>query len=254
MEISPYEDNRAWPAIDSDGKFSFSTRLKKFYILARPRKDYAITFFGPYKFAPGQTVTDLTLKLKRGFTSSVKFLDQNGRPIPNVQLTGGFPEPPDYSSWRHTIKSESDEQGVAAIQHTTDSPANLTCEAPGYIKDSRHKIDLSPDKPYTWQLNPAPTTQITVLSKKTGQPIPDAAVLLYGDEYQQMGNYYIDRPKWTTNETGLFELKTLAPGEQYRVLLYHPDYQRRYVDITAGDKVTAKLNDFQSITGKLQVI
>ena len=252
MEVSPYEERcSGWPKIEADGSYEFQTRLKRFYIIVRPRKEYAVGFYGPFEFDPNEVAEDIDLPLKRGFTSEMLFVNEQSEPVKNAQITGGYPIPPDYGSWHHTIKSVSEKDGIAVIEHTANELANFICEAPGYIKEARQKIRLNPDEPYLWQLTSTPATNVRVVSDANDLPISGAAVNLKGKEYWQIDSYYIDRPVFTTDNQGQVELKSLSQSENYLALVHAKGYQRQYVNIQGGDEAVVRLKKFKPVKGRI---
>ena len=251
MNIRPYEEGHVWPKLNKDGSFEFQTRLKRFYIIVRPRKDYAVSFYGPFEFDPNETAEGLALPLERGFTSEILFVNEQSEPVENVQITGGYPTPPDYGSWHHTLKSVSGIDGAAIIEHAADELANFSCEAAGYIKEARQKIRLKSDEPYVWQLTSTPVTKVRVVSDTTGQPISDAGVNLHGKEYWQVQSYYIDKPVFTTNNEGQLELKSLSESENYLALVHAKGFQRKYINIQGGDEFTVRLKKSRSVKGRI---
>ncbi len=251
MQVEPYEQGHHYPKINLDGSFELQTSLSKFYIIVRPRQGYATSFFGPFEYEPGEVIEYLPLVLETGFTAKIQFINKQGQSIPNARITGGYPRPPEFNSWSHTIKVESDENGIAVVEHATDEWVNMTCEAPGYVKESKNKITLNPDKAYVWQLTPAPPTTIHVVADEDGRPISHAAINLQGNDYWQIDSHYIDKPVFLTNEKGIIELTSLSGSETYLVLIHAPGYQRTYQHITGGGDITIRLKNFIPIKGKI---
>lgn len=251
LEVRPDEQGYINTKLNPDGTFEFETRLKRFYIIAKPKSNYAISFFGPFEFDPAEIVEGLLLPLDPGFTSNIKFIDEQGNPVSGVNVAGGYPDPPDYNSCHYTIKSTSTDDGIAVIKNSADESANFRCEAAGYVKEARNKIRLSPDQPYVWQLTSTPATKIQVVSDVDSQPISSVAVNLHGKEYWQISSYGIDRPVNTTDDDGQIELKSLDQMEDYTVLIHFEGYQRQYLKVRGGDEIIVRLKEFMPVKGKI---
>ena len=251
LEVRPYENDYNWPGLNPDGTFEFETCLKRFYIIVRPRDSYAVSFFGPFEYAPGETVENLQLTLETGFTARIKLVNQEGNPIADARITGGYPGPPEYGSWHHTIKSAAGEDGVALIENSTSKLVNLSCEVPGYVKEARQKIMLSPDEPYIWQLMSSPATKIKVISAEDGRAVDHASVVLDGKEYSQINRYNIDSPDFKTDSDGQVKLLSLSRTETYLALVHAKGYQRQYTHISGGDDIVVTLKTFTPVRGKI---
>jgi len=251
IQIRPYGENRKYIALKPDGTFGIETRLKRFYITAIPGKDYATNFYGPFKFEPGEVIDGLELPLETGFTANIKFVNENNEPVSGVDVTGGYPMPPDYGSWHHSLISKSADDGIAVLKNCSDELASFSCQVPGYVKEAKQKIRLSSDQPYVWQLTSTPLTKIQIVADVDGTPIGAAAVNLHGKEYWQISSYSMDKPGFTAGADGVVEMKSLDQTQNYLALVFAEGYQGQYVDIKGGDEIVIRLKEFVPVKGKI---
>ncbi len=123
----------------------FSSKLPAGKIWLRYFPDgFAPTWAGPFDIKPGETRTDVTLVLKRGFSSLIQVRDQQGAPIANATLNA-LPEIHENTGGP-MIDQLTDENGNLRLENLAETRYSFRITAPGFRPLRTKPLTLAPDK------------------------------------------------------------------------------------------------------------
>jgi len=235
-------------AISNNGTFDVTFAHTRFTISVECQ-GYAVKHV-QMECEPGESIDDLVIELEKGYTAHIVCTDPQGNPIPGAVLVGGYPLPPNYGSYSHTIDLTTDSNGVATFNNATEALMSLTCQAPGFVKAGKQKFQLAEGQRLSWVLQPAPTTHVHVTDARTGEPIGGAPVYVNGPRFN--ASFGHNQPGQTeTDAAGRAVLDSLAPHELYLVMIHPEGMQRRYFKIRAGEDIDAAFEPAQPIRGRI---
>lgn len=234
-------------SIAADGTFDFTLRQSLFTVSV-VCKGYAPQHI-KLEYDPGAVVEDLKIILAKGYTASIRFVNPQHQPISAVRVTGGYPPPPRYGSYVHSIKEVSDDDGIVRFDHASDALMSLICQASGFAKTSKRKVHLLKNSVMAWVLEPAVPSEIQITDRRTGQPIEDAPVYVNGKEFNS--SFGGKQGEIQTDTTGRAVLDSLVPEERYLVMIHPQGMQRQYFSITAGESIQAEFDPVTPIKGRI---
>ncbi len=245
---------------DRQGGIERSLWMGKTTIQARA-DGYAPRVFGPYEAGDPRLAQPFHIVLEPGFTAELQFTDLEGNPVPNVTVEWRNMLPYRQNEWKKMVRSES--SGRAYLEHVSkEVEVLMDVSAPGYELD-RKKVLLEPDEPLEWTLRPAEPTSGEVVQAETGEPIPDAKIVLLSqhegkfykgtmvhvssDEFPFKNPIVLD----TTDREGNFVLDTLREDSLYNLLVMAPDQSMMAIkEVLAGEEVRAEVPPPLYIEGK----
>jgi len=234
-------------SIGEDGTFDFTVRQSRF-ILSVVCEGYA-TQHTTLEYDPGSHIEDMEILVSKGYTASIRFVDSENRPVPTVEVTGGYPVPPKYAGYIHSIEKTSGEDGIIHFNNAGDALMSLSCQAPGYARASQSKIHLAENEIRDWVLEPAALSEIQITDRRTGQALKDAPIYVNGSEF---GSSFGGRQGETkTDASGKAVLDSLLPAEQYLVMIRPEGMQRQYFSIRAGESIQAEFEPIRPIKGRI---
>jgi len=237
----------SYKSIAEDGTFDFTVRQSRF-ILSVTCKGYA-TQHSALEYDPGTRIENLEILVSKGYTASIRFVDQDNRSIPAVKLTGGYPSPPKYGSYHHSIEQISNEHGIVRFDNVGDALMSLSCQAPGYARASQSKIHLAENEIRDWVLKPATLSEIQITDRRTGKALKDARIYVNGSEF---GSSFGGKQGETkTDASGRAVLDSLLPAEQYLVMIRPEGMQRQYFNIRSGESIHAEFEPIKPIKGRI---
>ncbi len=215
--------------------------------------NYATSITGPINGKPGSILKDIKLVLERGFPALIKTTDPAGKPIPRAHFSGGYKITP--NRWSGSINRDTDENGSIRFQATGKFPIGYILTAPGFQKETG-ELRLTAGTPAILTLKPAKIVQGTVVSQKTGKPIPDATVRLLMERNPTEGSHYSpDQAPLLAkaDSVGRFTINTLRDNATYVLLVEAPGYGPVYLErIEAGQKnLKAVLGPELYVRGKI---
>lgn len=208
----------------------------------------------PFEFTPGEVVENFQLVLKIYPPQQILIVDENNAPIDGAKVTGGYPGPPRYNSWHNFINVQSDASGLATINHFNNNlKFNMIITAEGYECQKMRDMKIQPGTIPTIIMKKVPMTTVVVTDAATGKAVPDAIVLLHGGQYNnEIDNldYYISVGKFRkTDQEGKVYLNSLSSSEHYLGMVMTDRFQRKYLEVLAGEINTVDLDPARPIIG-----
>ena len=249
-EYSPSGGEMSWPKLNDDGTFEVKLTGTKGWFSVEPRSDYAEKYI-PFEFEPGEVVDDFVVTLEKGFYLPFKIVDQSGNPVVSAKVSGGYPRPPHFNSWRHSLLAKSGEDGVAIIENYITQKTNFNITAEGYEKLELNRVSYEPGASPEIILKKVPSTAVTVVDSISGEPVQGARVLLHGGQYYQIDNrgYYEEKDCLVTDDKGMVELKSISPSVETLGLVKAGGYQRQYFEVVSGEELKVELGPVKPIKG-----
>ena len=257
-----YRNVSATYSVDLDGGV-FSKELPNGDIFLRvTAPEYADAYVGPLRAEQGGPIDNVFVVLDRGFTAHVRFVDEHDAAVTGVRLEQIRYVQGDRRSsigHRHFQEKEnltSDSDGFITLQKCSDYPLQINVRAAGYQFDQK-TLRLAPDTTATWELIPAAPTRGRIVSRETGQPIPDARVYLAArDGYANVGGDPRRPGKTlltTTDDRGQFTIDSLRDGCEYVLYAKADGFGVQIVEpVTAGQKdLTVTLGPPLFVKGKI---
>ncbi len=216
---------------------------------------YALSVVGPLKTAPGETIQDIEVVFRKGFTGRVRLTDPRDQPLAGATLKpwtvfGSVSLPAEDVT--------TDANGVATIEHCDDRAIRFDARVDGYQYEQT-TITLSPDRVFPWRLQAAAATTGRVLAAASGQPVEGVQVLLI--HRQGHANTTMDPRAHkrnvmslaTTDAAGRFALTTLRDDCSYAFYFKNEVFAPRIVEsIRAGEKdLEVQLDPPRVIRGRI---
>jgi len=156
-----------------DGVFQYKIRQRRVSIIAKT-KAFAPLVVDPIEIESSQGLDNVELVLQPGFVAQIKLQDADGQAIKDAKVNYS------YHHGNTTLAPgvlSSDETGLITVKHAADLPISLSVRQQGFQFDY-WKTQLSKDKIPDWTLVPAQVSTGTLISKASGQPIPNAPIYL----------------------------------------------------------------------------
>ncbi|HEX4144817.1 MAG TPA: M56 family metallopeptidase [Pirellulales bacterium] len=197
--------------------------------VALSTKGYAPAVLGPLYTKPGQTLDGLDLLLGPGFTSHVRLVDGQDKPIVGATATASLMF--DGGNGVGTeCDARSDDQGVITLTHLGDASYQFTIAATGFQSVRLGPGKLKPDETITRTLVPAVLTQGVVVSPE-GDPIAGAAIRHVSKSVPgSQVHLGMNGPVLaTTDGEGRFSLDSLDEDAEYGLVIETPDGGRQFV-------------------------
>ncbi|MCL2330795.1 MAG: carboxypeptidase-like regulatory domain-containing protein [Phycisphaerae bacterium] len=198
-------------------------------------RGYAPTVVGPIAVKQKETVDNIEILLEPGYEATIRFVDEQGKTVDNVDLQGVIwcgNSSLLVQSW------ESDTDETLLVDHLAKIPYRLEAKAKGF-EISRRELEFKPSETITWTLTRAkPTTGVIVDSKD--KPVADAAIALaaevQGNDIKQGVDWHA-KTIALTDDQGRFSLEELTAKSTYLFFVKTPDQGRFLVrDIKPGQE------------------
>ena len=159
----------------NDGSFSGNVRPGELFLSAYS-PHYAPSLLGPFRGEIAGVITNLSFKMKKGFTGQIRIENEKGVAIPDAELYGSY----DFASYAAIPETQSDTNGIALLTNLITHPMKLRLRAKGYQEDHQ-TITLHDTSITNWTLIPAVPTTVTVIDVD-GAPITNATAKLVRTE------------------------------------------------------------------------
>jgi len=221
----------------SDGSLSLEIEYGIIWLYIED-EGYAPAFAGPLKIEPGGEIKDVAFILDKGFQGKLNIVNENNEPVVNAKLVGSYILR--EGSFSHNINITTDENGQAILEHAAKKSLCLEVTANGYEVEKFKDIRLSSERPVVLELKRAKETTGIVLSEKTGQSVPSAAIkVLMIQSSSGNHSYDPDRGKLLAmaDEQGRFALRTLRSDSRYLFTVEADGLGHRFLyDVMAGQE------------------
>jgi beta-lactamase regulating signal transducer with metallopeptidase domain len=202
--------------------------------------EYAPVWSGPFEVEEGAMVGDVTFTLKKGFTSTVRLIGDDGQPVARATLIthpeiGGETSGP-------VFKLSANEQGQVALKNLAETRYAFHVDAPGHEPLRTGPLKIEPGKPITLTMQRSePTTG--VVRNADGSVAKDAKLLWQYESYPAVPGIgartyqHFGQVAATTDESGRFTLDQLARSAQHLFVVETADDARLVVpDLRAGQR------------------
>jgi beta-lactamase regulating signal transducer with metallopeptidase domain len=252
-ETSRWSSSTTFLPVKKDGTFRTSAMYGRIYLTAAV-EGYAPAFAGPLDPKPGARVAGIELLLADGFPARIQTLDETGRPVPEVELTGAYPCA-EGGSFPQTVRLMTDATGAATLAHAVARPLTFQINADGFESERTPELTLGPDEIRTITLKRSLPTTGVVLSEMTGRTIAGAEVRIFMSVQGTRSYGHRDltgAPAAVTDADGRFELSRLQRDHKYLLFIRAPGYAYRYVpDVQPGRNIEVLLGDTKIIRGTI---
>jgi beta-lactamase regulating signal transducer with metallopeptidase domain len=207
--------------------------------------DLATSIIGPFQIKAGQKLEPLTLRLEAGFSTAIRLIDSQKRPIVGAKVSGGISiKTPNGASGASGFSEQTTgADGLIRIEHAQAAyPYEANFGAPGF-QMSRKQMTLQPNQTIDWEIPRARSTTGRIVSEMTGAPVANAELLLVdavswptpghtsrwgsGDPRTSYANNAVLA---RTDADGRYELDTLTDGVQYDLYVRSRDYRPLVLD------------------------
>jgi beta-lactamase regulating signal transducer with metallopeptidase domain len=220
----------------TDGRFADKViEFGKVFLMAQAA-GYAPTFLGPLETEPGGNIDPIEIILDKGFSSSLKVVDPEGRPLADAHLKGQDQHPAGF----HRLDLTTDKEGLVRIEHCAAIPIRWNVTADGFQYEERPDVRLQPDGVFVWQLQPARPATGIVLDEAGKRPVAGAEVrLIHREPYFKMSYSNLKTAPLlaTTDDEGRFSLTTLNHQARYIVVVAAEGFAPKLIsDISAGQE------------------
>lgn len=217
-----------------DGRFALKDLDFGLATLCVVADGYPPAVVGPFRASDGNVIDDIEIVLRPGITNVIRIVDEEGNPLPNVEIKGGHKI--DSNSFSHTIRETTDASGTLTIQGHPEYPVHLKQRTDGF-QESRRDFAVAPGKSHTWRLETATPVRGHVIDESTGDPVADAEVRLMSHYveapgrswHQGYGDPLTGKIEATTDDSGIFELTTLIDEASYHISIHKPGYATNVV-------------------------
>lgn len=156
------------------GSFTDTVGPGRIYITASGRRPgkYAPTLIGPLDGKIAAKLEDINIVLRTGFTSRLKLLDQQGNPIPNVNVEGIY----DFAAYATTDNAKTDANGIASFNNLIAHPIKFKAKAQGF-QEEQATFKLADGGITDWKLQPSAPAEVQIVATD-GTPIVGATARL----------------------------------------------------------------------------
>ncbi len=159
--------------VGKDGRFAREVPRGDVRIVAEA-PGFAVALLGPFPLRPGEEVSDLEIKLTRGFTGQVQ-LRSKGRKQPGVGVVTASLTHALTAGWGIKVgEFRFDARGQARILRCPSIPLDLQVRASPFEHREFKGVALAANKVGYLDLTPAVPSRGKVLSSATGKPIRGA--------------------------------------------------------------------------------
>ena len=223
-------------------RFSYKTKSGKIW-LRYIHDDYAPVGLGPFEVKPGETVDDVTIVLKPGFSELVKVTNEQGEPVAGATLVA-LPEFEGFGIGGPNVEKKTDTKGECLLEHLADTRYQLILTAPGYqpLRTAPLRVEKGEILRPT-MIRSQPGTGFVRFADGTPSPGTTLRVVC---EYTADGKW-IDyslpsKGSWgkvfaTTDSHGRFKMDQLSTGSKYLFVVHAVDYSKVIIhDLQAGQK------------------
>ncbi len=194
---------------------------------------YAACFAGP--LTGTNDLENLELVLKHGYEAAIRFVDPDGKPVPEVQLEGGY----DFPASFNTIDETSDAGGRITLTGLADHPLRLSARTTRYQYSFRKSQTLRPNETLTWELTPGESTAGVVVSED-GKPVEGAALYMaHAEGTDTRSNDSLDERNLLAKAgpDGRFEIRSFRSDSRYYLLIAAAGFSGEVVGpISAGER------------------
>ena len=209
----------------------FETRIVPGIIhLSVKSPHYAPALIGPMEGIPGTAFT-LDVQLARGFSSTLKFIDHDGNPVPSAQLSATY----DFPTRPQLEPFSSDAHGKVNLQNLADCPIEFEFRHPGFQQETR-TLSFHPNDQIEWKVTRAKPTTIRVIDEN-GQPIPNATARLVGLKGEKNVSYGLDSTTQVTlaDHEGKIRFDQMHSDGRYWYVIEAPGFGKTLLeDLRAG--------------------
>jgi hypothetical protein len=176
---------------------------------------YAPAWLGPLTLSAGQKLDDVDLKLTKGHSATLLFVNQQGQPIPTVSVSA-YPVVGLGAGGPH-LPQLADDAGRLRLEHLADAPYELTIEAAGFQPLRISSRTIGPDENVTLTLKESRPAR-GVLLTADGQPAARATLRMR--VAAMPGNRYdaTHETVATADAEGRFSINQLSDDAWYLVL------------------------------------
>lgn len=213
----PHTGNIIHPISITNGRFNLRMPSGIFVISAR-MEGYAPAVIGPRELAAGESWSDAALVLRRGTSAEVRVMDEDGAPIPGVNIVAAsFKEAVLVREWL----VQTDAEGLALLENIQrDHEHRLQFLAIGF-QHLQVKRSIKPGETLSVNLQQARAIKGQVTDRDTGAGVHSARICLMPSEgavefpclaVPSYRNYPVIA---TTDAEGRFELGSLRNDTGY---------------------------------------
>ena len=205
-------------------KFTVSIRSGVIWLSAT-REGYAPAVAGPIYGEPGKSFSDVEMVLQKGEPRTVRVVDEDGNPVPQVKITGST-NVADISFGG--IKCRSDDEGnfmILAPPGDKEWLYSFNLSKPGFQSCNQNKVVLHSDSPTTLILHQAVPLPGELLSPD-GKPVAGVDIRLYmkvADNWSSMDGKR-GPVLGVTDAKGRFTLDCLEDGAMYYLMAESEKY------------------------------
>ncbi len=192
----------------------------------------------------GHNIENINIELKRGFTSSIQIVNEEGKPLPALEIQWFYAVETGGNGWTglcFPVKKTTDANGMVSIEDGSQHPVRISIKAKGFQPLENQAFTLEKSRPLVITLKNGLMHEFKVISGKTGQPVVGAEVFLRSKKRQTKNMRYGDPGiLWgTTDENGALQIDTLEDDIAYGLSVKGDGYNRLLADdIFATNKVT----------------
>ncbi len=248
--------------LDGAGRFSEEIKIGTFYLHVHT-PGFAIAIAGPFKPKAGETIENVDLVVRRGFSAQVRFVDPKGEPIEGVELENldyRMPHDRGWNSYAHPLENEllpSDHSGLVTLERCSDWPLTIDARGSGY-QFERREWKLKPGEVVTWPLESARPATGIVVAEEDERPVAGARLYVAQRNgyavVSQDPRGWADKPLLAVSDAeGRFRLDTLRDGCRYMVYVEAEGRGVKLVrDVAAGENnLVVRLGPPLAIRGRL---
>lgn len=212
--------------ISHDGSFSEKMKPGEISLMLDP-KGFAPTFAGPFMPDADGMIPPVQMVLQRGFSATIRVVDQSGKPITGAKVKSVFIEHLEAGQQTHTTGAYGT---VSLANSTSQIPIQFDVTADGF-EFERQTVPLTDGKITTVILPVSKPTTGTVVDSASGLPISDATISCiqrkgFADETHPPHYSNYDSPPViaTTGPDGKFTLSTLRSDCEYVMWVSAPNH------------------------------
>jgi protocatechuate 3,4-dioxygenase beta subunit len=209
---------------DARGEFLVRKIPPRPYKAAFHHDDYSSVHVGPWDLKPGETLSGVEVRLRRGFTARGKVVDaETGQPVHGASVSASRESDdgePDVTSTGGT-----DGTGLFELRGLAPGEYAVSIEARGYLR-AEEEVRIAPEEPesLSFALEKGASISGRVLDD-SGRPLPRTQVYLYapGDApAEAMRSVRAARYRFSDAQ-GRFVLEGLHPFDDYGLLARDED-------------------------------
>jgi beta-lactamase regulating signal transducer with metallopeptidase domain/5-hydroxyisourate hydrolase-like protein (transthyretin family) len=216
--------------VKKDHTFSVEVPNRTTIRVASYVQGYAPYFSKLIRTHAGQSIDNIEIELKPGFTSSIQIVDPAGKPLQGIEvkLIYFLDRNNGWGGIGRSQNKTTDKNGTATFEDGCEHPVKISINAKGFQPMENQDFILKENHPLVITLDKGLTQTFSVTDQATGHPIAGAKFFQHSKlTPTQNMRYGKTDIKWgATDECGILEVDILEPDAEYGLMVTAEGFNR----------------------------